>query len=202
MRAPFVHPWFTPSSPPVILSVGRLAKQKDFPTLLRAFARVRATRRARLMILGEGRKRKHLECLIKTLGIADDVALPGFVLNPFPYMARAAVFVLSSAWEGLPGALVEAMACGCPVVSTNCPSGPAEILDEGTYGPLVPVGDETALARAILTVLGSSITTEKLRARAFQFSIDRVADRYLEILFGVQDNTSAYRPNIPLTARI
>jgi glycosyltransferase involved in cell wall biosynthesis len=169
----------------VILGVGRLAKQKDFSTLLKAFAQVRAVRTARLMILGEGRKRAQLETLVRTLGIADDVALPGFVPNPFPYMAHASVFVLCSAWEGLPGALVEAMACGCPVVSTDCPSGPAEILAEGVYGPLVPVKAITALARAILSVLAAPPDRAWLRARAEMFAVERVADRYLEVLLGI-----------------
>lgn len=182
---PLDHPWFTPGSPPVILGVGRLAKQKDFSTLLKAFAQVRAVRTARLMILGEGRKRAQLETLVRTLGIADDVALPGFVPNPFPYMAHASVFVLCSAWEGLPGALVEAMACGCPVVSTDCPSGPAEILAEGVYGPLVPVKAITALARAILSVLAAPPDRAWLRARAEMFAVERVADRYLEVLLGI-----------------
>src|SRR5262249_43075680 len=146
------HPWFRPSAPPVVLGAGRLHAQKDFPTLLRAFAQVRAKREARLMILGEAKcaeYRTELMALAAQLGIADDVMLPGFVANPFAYMARAAVFVLSSAWEGLPTVLIEALASGCPVVSTACPSGPREILENGKYGPLVPVGDDTALANAI-----------------------------------------------------
>src|SRR5574337_1077880 len=128
-RAALDHPWFAPGSPPVLLAVGRLAAQKDFPTLLRAFARVRAVRKARLIILGEGKERPALEALALELGVASDVDLPGFVLNPFPYMAQASLSVLSSAWEGFGNVVAEAMACGCPVVSTNCPSGPAEILD-------------------------------------------------------------------------
>jgi len=182
---PLDHPWFAANSPPVILGAGRLVKQKDFPTLLKAFAQVRATRPARLMILGKGRKRTQLEALAWELGVAEDVAFPGFVPNPFPYMARAAVFVLSSAWEGLPGALVEALACGCPVVSTDCPSGPGEVLEQGKYGPLVPVKDAAALARAILSVLDAPPDRAQLRARSSVFSVERVADRYLEVLFGV-----------------
>jgi glycosyltransferase involved in cell wall biosynthesis len=158
--------------------------QKDFPTLLKAFARVRAVRPARLLILGEGKERTELEVLARELGVASDVALPGFVPNPFPHMMRASVFVLSSAWEGLPGVLIEAMACGCPVVSTDCPSGPAEILDGGVYGPLVPVGDDAALAKAILSVLETPPDPERLRARAALFSTDHAADQYLELLLG------------------
>jgi glycosyltransferase involved in cell wall biosynthesis len=184
-RAPLDHPWFAQGSPPVLLGVGRLVPQKDFPTLLKAFARVRAVRKARLVILGEGIRRMELETLVRELGVAADVTLPGFVANPFPYMAGASVFVLSSAWEGLPGVLIEAMACGCPVVSTDCPSGPAEILDGGAYGPLVPVGNDEALAKAILSVLETPPDPERLRVRAALFSVDRAADRYLEVLLGV-----------------
>jgi len=187
-RAPLDHPWFQPSAPPVVLGVGRLHEQKDFPTLLRAFARVRAQREAHLMILGEAdakhaQLRTALMALAAHLGIADDVALPGFVANPFAYMARAAVFVLSSAWEGLPSVLIEALACGCPVISTDCPSGPAEILENGKYGPLVPVGDDMALADAILSVLNTPPDRDWLRARGAMFAVDHVADQYLEVLF-------------------
>jgi len=184
LRAPLDHPWFAPGSPPVLLAVGRLVAQKDFPTLLKAFARVRAVRPARLVILGEGKKRTKLEVLARKLGVASDVALPGFMPNPFPYMMRASVFVLSSAWEGLPGVLIEAMACGCPVVSTDCPSGPAEILGGGAYGPLVPVADDAALAKAILSVLETPPDSERLRAQAALFSVDRATDQYLQVLLG------------------
>jgi glycosyltransferase involved in cell wall biosynthesis len=149
-KEPVEHPWFAPGQPPVILGVGRLTKAKNFPTLIRAFALVRRQRPARLMILGEGEERPRLEALVKELGLEEDVALPGFIDNPYAYMARAGVFVLSSAWEGLPYVLIQSMACGCPVVSTDCPSGPAEILENGKYGPLVPVGDVEVLAEAIL----------------------------------------------------
>ena len=120
------HPWFAPGEPPVILSVGRLTKAKDYPTLIRAFARVRREHPARLMILGEGEERPKLEALIRELDLEEDVSLPGFVDNPYAYMARSAVFVLSSAWEGFGNVLVEAMAVGTPVVSTDCPSGPRD----------------------------------------------------------------------------
>lgn len=185
MRAPLDHPWFAPGSPPVLLAVGRLVAQKDFPTLLKAFARVRAVRPARLVILGEGKERMKLEVLAQKLDVAADVDLPGFVLNPFPYLARASLLVLSSAWEGFGNVVAEAMACGCPVVSTDCPSGPAEILDGGAYGPLVPVGDDAALAKAILSVLEMPPDPERLRAQAALFSVDRATDRYLELLLGL-----------------
>ncbi|HEY9651411.1 MAG TPA: glycosyltransferase, partial [Coleofasciculaceae cyanobacterium] len=138
---PLDHPWFEPSSPPVILGVGRLEKQKDFPTLIRAFALVQQQRPARLMLLGEGKERPYLEALVQELGIEEHVALPGFVDNPYAYMGKSAVFVLSSLFEGLPTVLIEAMAGGTRLVSTDCESGPAEILSNGQYGKLVRVGD-------------------------------------------------------------
>jgi len=183
-RAPLDHPWLAPSEPPVLLAVGKLAPQKDYPTLLRAFARVRAARHARLVILGEGPQRSKLARLARRLGIASDVALRGFEPNPHAWMARASVFVLSSAWEGFSNALAEALACDCPVVSTDCPSGPAEILDGGAFGPLCPVGDDRALAGAILRVLETPLSRDALRARAATFSVDAAADRYLEVLLG------------------
>ncbi|MBC7236743.1 MAG: glycosyltransferase [Chloroflexi bacterium] len=152
-QEPLAHPWFQDGQPPVVLGVGRLRPQKDFATLLRAFALVRRQRPARLVILGEGWQRSALEALARELGVAGDVDMPGFVRNPFSYMAHAAVFALSSIYEGLPTVVIEALACGCPVVSSDCPSGPREILDGGRYGHLVPVGDAEALAEAILCTL-------------------------------------------------
>lgn len=148
-QAPLDHPWFEPGQPPVLLAVGRLQPQKDFPTLIRAFAQLRQRRPARLMILGEGKERPMLEAQIQALGLEQDVSLPGFVSNPYAYMARASLFVLSSRWEGLPTVLIEALCCGTPVVATNCPSGPREILRDGQYGELVPVEDADALTAAI-----------------------------------------------------
>jgi glycosyltransferase involved in cell wall biosynthesis len=139
-------------------------------------------RPARLIVLGDGKERAKLEALVRELDLAADVALPGFVINPLPYMKRAAVLVLSSVYEGLPGVLIEAMACGCPVVSTDCPSGPAEILDRGAYGKLVPMGDDTALAEAILATLEAPPDRDRLRARAALFSEDDKIDQYLQVL--------------------
>ena len=143
------HAWFRDSRTPVILGVGRLDEQKNFESLIRAFGLFRRTDRGRLMILGEGPQRAQLEKLVEGLGLSEDVQLAGYVQNPLAFMKRAAVFVLSSRWEGLPSVLIEALAVGCPVVSTECPSGPDEILDGGKYGHLVPVDDDEALARAI-----------------------------------------------------
>ena len=147
------HPWFAPGQPPVVLGVGRLTPQKDFPTLIRAFAELRRCQSARLVILGEGNERPALTALVSELGLQSDVALLGFRDNAAAYMARSAVFVLSSAWEGLPTVLIEALAAGARVVSTDCPSGPREILQDGQLGALVPVGDPVALARAISDTL-------------------------------------------------
>jgi glycosyltransferase involved in cell wall biosynthesis len=194
-RAPVSHPWLGAAGVPLVLGAGKLKLQKDFPTLIRAFARLRARRPARLVILGEGVQRKKLEALVRELGVGADVALPGHVDNPWAWMARASVFVLSSAWEGLPGVLIEAMACGCPVVSTDCASGPAEILADGTYGPLVPVGDESALADAIDAVLASPPDPAVLRSRAADVSAEPAVDAYLEVLLPERAATSATRPS-------
>lgn len=179
------HPWFKPDQPPVILGAGRLVPAKDFPTLLHAFYLVRQVRRVRLVILGEGKERPRLEQLVHQLGIQDDVLMPGFVDNPFAYMAKASVFVLSSAWEGLSNVLIEALACGCPVVSTDCQSGPREILDNGRYGRLVPVGNFEAMARAILETLddpNKPADKEARIQRAMEFSVDKAVNQYLEVL--------------------
>ncbi|NET58563.1 MAG: glycosyltransferase [Symploca sp. SIO2E6] len=179
---PLEHPWFKSGSPPVILAVGRLEAQKDFPTLIRAFAQVRQQSPARLMILGEGQDRPALEALVQELGLELDVALPGFVYNPYAYMARAAVFVLSSLFEGLPTVLIEAMAGGASVVSTDCKSGPAEILEQGKYGKLVPVGDIKGIAEAIISTLEEPQETVLLKQRAGDFSLEKAVSQYLQVL--------------------
>jgi glycosyltransferase involved in cell wall biosynthesis len=175
------HPWFDPGQPPVILGVGRLTKQKDFPTLIRAFAEVRRRRPARLIILGEGEDRPLLESLIAELGLKETVALPGFRENAMAYMAGSALFVLSSAWEGLPTVLIEALAAGTRVVSTDCPSGPREILQDGRLGILVPVGDVAALAEAMIDTLdrpGTTVPPDALTA----FTRDAAVDHYLSLI--------------------
>jgi glycosyltransferase involved in cell wall biosynthesis len=175
------HPWLREKSKPVLLAVGRLTVQKDFETLLRAFAEVRQQTECRLLILGEGEKRGELEALAQALGVADDVAMPGFTDNPYACMSRADALVLSSRWEGLPTVLVEAMACGCPVVATDCPSGPDEILEGGKWGPLVAVGDPEALAAAILKTLESPPSADLLRSRAAVFSHDNAVQAYTQL---------------------
>jgi glycosyltransferase involved in cell wall biosynthesis len=176
------HLWFATGEPPVILGVGRLNVQKDFPSLIRAFALVRKHLSVRLMILGEGEERPQLEALIRELGLSAEVALPGFVSNPYAFMSKAAVFVLSSTYEGLPTVLIEAMAVGTPVVSTDCPSGPREILEFDKYGSLVPVGDVKAIADAILTTLKCPTDTEALRQRAQSFSLETSVNSYLQLI--------------------
>ncbi|MBR8839661.1 MAG: glycosyltransferase [Stigonema ocellatum SAG 48.90 = DSM 106950] len=181
-KMPLEHPWFQTDSPPIFLAVGRLTPQKDFSTLIKAFALFRKQRAARLVILGEGESRTELEAMINTLGIIDDVSMPGFVANPFAYMSKSSAFILSSRWEGLGNALIEAMACGCPVISTDCPSGPQEILAGGKYGELVSVGDSVALAKSMLQVLENPLSRDVLIERAKYFSVDRAVTEYLSLL--------------------
>jgi len=181
--APCNHAWFRPGQPPVILGAGRLQRQKDFPTLIRAFAQVRkGGRPCRLVILGEGSGLARLQALIAELGIAADVALPGFRTNPYPFLARADLFVLSSRWEGSPNVLTEAMALGTPVVATDCPSGPHDLLDGGRYGPLVPVGDIQAMARSMAETLDHPPPPEMLKAAVADYTQAASAERYLEVL--------------------
>lgn len=181
-QLPADHPWLDEKSCPVILAAGRLHRQKGFDVLLEAFAIVRKSARARLVILGEGRLRADLLARAVDLGVHDSLSLPGFVRNPFSFMRRADVFVLSSRWEGLPGVLLQAMSCGCPVVSVDCPSGPREILEDGKFGPLVPIDDPEALAAAILRVLDSPIAASVLRGATTPYAAHESAARYLDVL--------------------
>ena len=175
------HPWLVPGQPPVILGAGRLTAAKDFPTLIRAFAAFRREHQARLMILGEGETRAELTALARELGISDDVALPGLHPNALACMARSALFVLSSAWEGLPTVLIEALAVGTRVVSTDCHSGPREILQNGRLGPLVPVGDPAALAAAIAEVMQRPPAPVPPGALA-PYTMDAAVDHYLHVI--------------------
>lgn len=176
------HPWFERKDHPVILGVGRLTPQKDFPTLIRAFHVLQRQRRSRLLILGEGELRAKLERMIAGLNLLADVQLCGYVPNPYPYFANADIFVLSSAWEGFARVVLEAMACGTPVVSTDCPGGPSEILMDGKYGLMTPVGQPEALARAVLSTLQDPPPSGRLRARAAEFSVERIASQFAELI--------------------
>ncbi len=182
-KAGLTHSWFEKNRPPVLLAVGRLRPQKDFATLIKAFAQVRKKHAARLLILGEGPERPMLELLIKELKIEKDVSMPGFAHNPYAFMSRAALFILSSAWEGLGIVLVEALYCGTPVVSTDCESGPREILKDGEYGQLVSVGDVNAMARAIETVLADQSSSPPEESW-YPFELQTVVSQYQEVLLG------------------
>ena len=182
------HPWFSSSGPPIVLAAGRLKPQKDIPSLIRAFSIIQRERPLRLIILGEGEEREDLEQMTRSLGIEDRVSLPGWVPNPYSYMSRSALFVHSSRYEGLGNVLIEALACGCPCVSTNCPSGPSEILSNGRVGPLVPVGDVEALARAMKATLDSPPPRELLMDQASRFSVDNSISGYDTLIRAVTDH--------------
>ena len=173
------HPWFAEGERPVILGVGELCSRKDFPTLLRAFAILRLDRDCRLVILGKGAQRNALLALADELGIREDVDLPGFKPDPQTYMAHAAVLAFTSLWEGNPFVLPEALAVGTPVVATDCPGGPREVLADGTFGALVPLQDPQALAQAIAETLDNPLPPERLREAARPFEIEAATDAYL-----------------------
>lgn len=178
------HPWLTNKEVPVILGIGRLTRQKDFGTLLKAFHIVQQDIPSRLIILGEGGMRRELTKLIRGLKLKEYVDLPGFTPNPYPYIKNADLFVLSSRWEGSPNALTEALALGVPVASTDCPSGPKEILQNGRFGPLVPPGDYKALAEAMIKVLNSPLPSKIFQQAVAEYTVEESARRYLQILFG------------------
>lgn len=186
MREPATHPWFY-ENVPIILGVGRLVPEKDFAMLLRAFARVHKQRPVRLVILGEGPLRTNLIDLAAQLEVQDDVCLAGFDQNPFKYMSRCSVFVLSSRHEGLPGVLIQAMACGAPVISTDCPYGPAEIICEpGRDGILVPVGDAEAMADKIGYLVDHPTVAKEMglegQAGVCRFGVEKAVLEYTRLL--------------------
>ncbi len=191
IEKPLEHPWFTPGAPPVILGIGRLVEQKNFSLLIRAFATVRQRADVRLVILGgdelsdaQMAHRQELQALAVELGVGDDVALLGYQSDPHAFLRAARLFVLSSDFEGFGNVVVEALLAGCPVVSTDCPSGPAEILDGGRYGMLVPVNDTNSLSEAILASLATEPEPEKLRQRGREFSLENAVADYHRIFFG------------------
>lgn len=178
-REPIDHRWLDTPSHDVVLGIGRLEPQKSFETFLRAFSHLHEERPStRAIIIGQGSKRAALEGLARELDIADVVSFPGYVDNPYGYMAESDILAMSSTHEGLPTVLIEALACGCPVVATDCPSGPRTILDGGEYGPLVEVGDDEGLARAMLSTLQDPPDSAELTERARDFAPTTVLDDY------------------------
>jgi len=181
---PLEHPWLSDGDVPVIVGIGRLTKQKDFHTLIRAFAVVRRTRPCRLVILGDGGDRESLLSLAQEQGVLTDVDFPGFQQNPFAWLSRSSLFVLSSRWEGFGIVIVEALALGIPVVSTDCPNGPREILKDGEYGPLVPVEDPDTLAVAMIKTLEKPLDPEILHDAASDYTTDKIGEEYIRTLLG------------------
>jgi glycosyltransferase involved in cell wall biosynthesis len=190
------HPWLTDGGPPVVLAVGALEPRKNFAMLLRAVARLRQRLPVRLIVLGEGPQRAELETLAGELGIIDAVAMPGFTRNVAAWLASASALALSSTYEGFGCVIVEALACGCPVVSTDCPYGPREILADGRYGRLVEPNDYHGLAVALEETLAERTDHRALVERARQYTVARAADAYLALMFRDQSN----RPGEPLRA--
>ncbi|MDY7033927.1 MAG: glycosyltransferase [Thermodesulfobacteriota bacterium] len=177
------HPWFADHNLPIIIGSGRLTRQKDFPTLIKAFAEVNREFPSRLVILGDGKDRASLLSLADELEISENIYMPGFVANPYAYISKADLFVLSSIWEGSPNVLTEALALGIPVVSTDCPSGPREILSKGKYGELVPMGDTISLSKAILRTLKKTRPSKESMLKAVsEYTIEASTSRYYEIL--------------------
>jgi glycosyltransferase involved in cell wall biosynthesis len=185
---PVEHPWFSDPRKPIVMGAGRLVVEKDFGTLIRAFAAVRARIPSHLVLLGEGPLRPELEALAKTLGVAEDVWMPGFDKNPFRYMSKCNCFVLSSRNEGLPGVLIQAMACGAPSIATDCPAGPSEIIQDGHDGLLVQVGDVEAISQRLNRILTDQTLARRIgcagKLSAGRFRVGQVADVYVQALTG------------------
>jgi len=181
------HVWLENISYTTIINIGRLEKQKNQTLLLRAFKQVNDRHpESRLLILGEGSERKHLSKLIRDLGIDSKVQIPGQQNNPFTYLSKADLFVLSSDFEGFPNVLVEAMVCGCPVISTDCPSGPNEIITHNINGILVPIGDIDAMSSAIVLLIKNNQLRNTLiknaKKRVSDFSLDKIINQYYQLL--------------------
>lgn len=181
-KLPVAHPWFEDLAIPVVLAAGRLEVEKDYPTLLRAFTAVVKRRVARLVVLGDGSEKDRLEALSRQLGIRDRVDFAGFQVNPAAYMTHAQVFAMSSLYEGLPGVLIEALACGTSVVSTDCPGGVREVLEDGKWGRLAPVGDASALADRICETIDNPVAPADLVRAASRYSTTATSRRLLGLL--------------------
>jgi glycosyltransferase involved in cell wall biosynthesis len=182
LQEPVDHPWLANKSTPVLVAAGRLAPWKGFADLIEAMALLSSKRKVRLLIFGDGPLRTELQGLIDARGLDDVVQLVGYVENPLKYFARAEVFVLSSHVEGLPNVLVEAMMCGCTPVSTDCPTGPREVLQDGKYGYLVPIRNPQAMANGIEQALNAPIAKELLEEAIRPFAEKAVIDRHFEVL--------------------
>ncbi len=178
-KEPTNHPWFDKNDRPIVISVGRLSPEKDFSTLIKAFALLLEKTPARLVIIGEGPERPYLERLIEALDIGDSVALLGFQDNPYKFVKRADLFVMSSIFEGFGMVIAEAMILGAPVVSTDCPSGPAELL-VGHPERLVPVGDTHSLSNAMYSYL---INDQNVVYTLDSFSLEKVGEAYYQQCF-------------------
>jgi glycosyltransferase involved in cell wall biosynthesis len=179
------HRWFRGQAYEIVLAAGRFTEQKDFLTLISAFKTVSLKHpNSRLVILGEGKLESEYRVLIKKLGLDEVVDLPGFQANPYSFMRHSQLFVLSSRWEGFGNVLVEAMACGTPVVSTDCPHGPSEVLENGKYGDLVAPGNETAMAEAIINSLDTQHNRDALIARSLDFSVEKIIVQYEKTMTG------------------
>lgn len=179
---PIEHGWFQRHETPILLGAGGFRRAKDFPALIHAFAMTRERISCKLVILGRGRQEKRMKETARKLGVSEDISLPGFISNPYPFMAQADVFILSSRWEGSPNVLTEALALGTPVVSTDCESGPREILEGGRYGRLVPVGDTKGLSEAILQTLSAPPDKDHLKRASHPYEVNNSAKAYLEAM--------------------
>ena len=179
-KEPVDHPWF--KKYPVILFVGGLRPVKNIPLLLSSFSKVISNSSARLIVMGEGTEKKRLMQLTESLRIENRVDFVGFKDNPYAWMARSQLLVLSSIYEGLPTVLMEALVCGTSIVSTNCPSGPEEILENGKYGTLVPVCDQESLTQAILKTFNNPFDKDVLMEKAKQYSIENSVKTHLKVL--------------------
>ena len=195
LAAPASHPWLTDGGPPIVMGIGRLAPEKDFPTLVRAIAELNGRRPVRLMVLGEGIERQRIEAAAAEANIADQVALPGATHNVFAFLAHAEAFALASHFEGFGNVLVEALAAGLPVVSTDCPVGPREILQNGRFGRLVSMGDATEMASALDQALDAAGPPPGLDAYVRQFSVEASVDGYLAL---IMESLPSPKPNAPV----
>lgn len=176
------HPWFSPSAPSIIIGIGRLGRAKNFSLLIKAFAIVEKQIQCHLIILGEGRANNRLNNLIKNLNLTQKAQLLGYVNNPYAYLSRSSLFVLSSNWEGSPNVLIEALTLGIPVVSTDCESGPREILQHGKIGKLVPINNIESMANAMITTLKSPTETNRLIQATRNYTMENSAIEYSKIL--------------------